>query len=305
MMELSGVVVACITPLSQDGLSLAREDAFAAYYRFLLQQGVHGVFVCGTTGEGPLLSLDERKKVADLAMKYVGGRIPVIVHAGAITTDQAVDLARHAASIGADGIAVVTPFFYPLDEEAIFRHYRTVAGAVPHLPVYLYNIPSFARNEVSASLIARLRPACPNIVGMKHSDANLVRLQEFQQAGGPDFAIFSGSDAVALAALTIGARGCVSGNASAVPEVLLALYQAVRAGDLEAARRAQDRMHEVRALLGDGLNLAAFKAALRIRGISVGGVRAPHRGLTTEEETRLERGMADFRLRGYVASQVA
>jgi 4-hydroxy-tetrahydrodipicolinate synthase len=171
--------------------------------------------------------------------------------------------------------------------------------------MYLYNIPGFAGNAVTASLIARLRPVCPSIVGMKHSDANLVRLQEFQQAGGPDFAIFNGSDAVAMAALTLGARGCVSGNSSAVPEVLLALYRAVRAGDLSAARVEQDRLHEVRALLGDGLNLAAFKTALRLRGIPVGGVRAPHRGLTPEEEARLERGMADFRLRGYVTSQVA
>jgi 4-hydroxy-tetrahydrodipicolinate synthase len=158
---------------------------------------------------------------------------------------------------------------------------------------------------VTPELVARVRKACPSVVGMKHSDANLVRMQEFQQAGGPDFAVLSGSDAVAVAALAAGARGCVSGNASALPEVSVALYDAANRADVAGARREQVVLHEVRALLGDGLSLASFKAAIGLRGIPVGGVRAPHRGLLPDEEARLRRGMADFQKRGYVRALVA
>lgn len=304
-MRLSGIVVATITPMTDDGARLADDERFAAYCRFLLAQGVHGLFVCGTTGEGPLLSVEERQRVAALAVRHAGARVPVVVHAGAATTADSIALARHAASIGAAGIAVVTPWFYPLDPAALFAHFKAVADAVPALPVYLYNIPAFAGNAVTPELVARVRAACPNVVGMKHSDANLVRLQEFQAAGGPEFAVLSGSDAVAAAALALGAAGCVTGNASVLPEVPLALYAAVQRGDLAAARRHQAELHEVRALLGDGLNLAAFKHGLRVRGVPVGGVRAPHRPLTPEEAARVETGLADFGRRGLMGVAVA
>lgn len=304
-MRLSGVVAAAVTPMSQDGSSLAGDETCAAYFEFLVQQGVHGLFVCGTTGEGPLLSLDERMRVAELAVKVAGRRTPVIVHTGALSTAHAIELTRHAASIGADAVAVITPYFYPVDQEAMFQYFTAVVSAVPGLPVYLYNIPAFAGNAITPELLGRLLKACPNIVGMKHSDANLVRLQEFQQVGGQGFAVLSGSDAVAMAALALGASGCVSGNASVLPEVSLALYDAVKRGDLAAARREQGVLHEVRALLGDGLSLASFKAALRLRGIPAGGVRSPHRGLLPEEQARVERGMADLRQRGYVRGLVA
>lgn len=301
-MRLSGVVVATITPMSRDGLALAGEEVFAAYYRFLLNRGVHGVFVCGTTGEGPLLTIDERKRVAELTVQHIAKRIPVVVHVGAMPTTQAVELAQHAAAVGADAVASVTPFFYPLDEEALFHYYRAVASAVPGMPVYLYNIPAFSRNEIPPALVGRLRRACPNIVGMKHSDANLIRLQEYRQIGGPDFALLSGSDAVAAAALALGADGCVSGNASAIPDASVALYEAARRQDMTAMRREQEVLHEVRILLGDGLSLASFKAAIEYRGIPVGGVRPPHRGLNAQESTRLERGLATLRQKGYLPS---
>jgi 4-hydroxy-tetrahydrodipicolinate synthase len=297
-MELAGVVVATITPMNDDGSHLAAEDVFASYFGFLVERGVHGLFVCGTTGEGALLSMDERRRVAELAVRYAARRVPVVVHVGAMATAEAVALARHAAAIGADAVAVVTPSFYPMDGEAIFQHFRAVASAVPEVPVYLYNIPSFARNEIPPAILGRLRETCPNVAGMKHSDANLVRLQEYQRAAGPGFAVLSGSDAVALAALALGATGCVSGNASALPEVLLALYDAVRRGDLAAARRAQHVLHEVRSLLGDGLSLASFKAAIARRGIPVGGVRPPHRPLEPAQEAALARGLASLRERG-------
>ncbi|MDR7418234.1 MAG: dihydrodipicolinate synthase family protein [Armatimonadota bacterium] len=304
-MRLSGIVVATITPMTEDGASLAGEQVFTTYYDFLIGAGVHGVFICGTTGEGALLSMDERMRVTEWTVRQVAGRVPVIVQAGAMPTAHAVELAKHAASAGANAIAVLTPYFYPMDHAAMFQHFQAVAAAAPALPVYLYNIPSFARNEISPELVVRLRTACPNIAGMKHSDANLVRLQEYLAAGGEGFDVLAGADAVAVGALAAGASGCVSGNASAIPEVSLALYDAVRRGDLAAARRQQQVLHEVRALLGDGHSLASFKAALRHRGIPVGGVRAPHRALTPDEERRIEHGLADLRRRGYLRTPVA
>jgi len=297
-MTLSGIVVATITPLSEDGRMLAEESSFSAYYGFLLQRGIHGLFVCGTTGEGMVLRPEERRRVAELAVGIVDHQVPVVVHVGGISTADAVDLARHAAHIGADGIAIIAPYFYPFDHRAIIQHFCAVAEAVPSLPVYLYNLPAFARNEITPELLTEVCRLCPNIVGIKHSDANLVRLQEFRQVTGPGFSLLSGSDAVALAALALGADGCVSGNASAFPEVLVSLYQAMQRGDLAEARRHQDNLHALRALLGDGLSLASFKVALHYRGIHVGGVRSPHRWLTRDEEGLVARSLMELRQRG-------
>ncbi len=293
-MKLSGIIAAALTPLNNNGEDLAENQKFEQYYKFLLEREINGLLIGGTTGEGPILSLQERKHVAGLAVSIVANQIPVIIHAGCNSTIETIELAQHAKSMRADGIAVISPYFYTYDSQANFNHFRRVADSVPGLPVYLYHLPSFTHNDIPSALIPKLFEACPNIVGIKHSDDDQTRLQEYRQVAGEDFCILSGDDSVALTALSNSANGCVSGKSSTFPEMMVAIYQAFKSGDLIKARKLQSNLNTLLGGLLDsevGTDLAYFKSALRYRGLDVGGLRSPQRTLTRDEEKILFSGL--------------
>jgi 4-hydroxy-tetrahydrodipicolinate synthase len=293
-MKLNGIITAALTPLSSDGGELANTVVFEKYYRFLLERKINGLFVCGTTGEGMVLTLAERKKVAERAVSIVSNEVPLLVHVGCNSTAESIELVRHTASIHAQGAAVVTPYFYSYDRTAIAAHYRAIANAVPDLPIFLYYLPSYTHNDLSPSLVVELCTECPNIIGLKHSDSDQIRLQEYRQAVDDHFTLLSGDDSVALAALTLGADGCVTGKSSTFPEMLVAIYEAFCKGDISAARMLQSNLNRlIGGLLdiGEGIGLAYFKAALCYRGLDIGGMRPPQRRLTQNENAELTAGL--------------
>src|SRR5690554_5315920 len=152
-MSLSGIYPAMITPYAADGS--IDEAGLREMADFLISKGVHGLHPCGTTGEAPLLSIDERKLVAETVIAAASGRVPVIIQVGHMYASVAADLARHAAAVGAAAFSVVTPYYYALPERALLDYFRTVIAAVPDgLPVYLYNIPQCTTNPVPASVLA-------------------------------------------------------------------------------------------------------------------------------------------------------
>ena len=227
-MNLTGIITAPVTPLSPDGSKLANEAFFSDYYRFLIERGMNGLLVGGTTGEAPLLTIAERKIIAERAVGIVSHVIPVIIHAGCVSTAETVELARHAASIGAEAIAVITPYFFHYNPVSMEKHFRAVAEAVPSLPVYLYYLPEFAHNDISADLLLNLLTACPNIVGIKHSDADMVHLQEYRRVAGWDYTLFSGDDSVEFASLSLGANGWYPENLHHFPNCLLLFLRLFR-----------------------------------------------------------------------------
>lgn len=293
-MILSGIITAALTPLNNDGESLAENSIFERYYKFLLDREINGLLVGGTTGEGPLLTLQERKHIADLAVSTVANQIPVIIHAGCNSTIETIELAKHAESINAGGIAVVSPYFYTYDPIALFEHFRRVADSVPNLPVFLYHLPSFAHNDITPELVSSLLITCSNIVGIKHSDDDQIRLQKYRQAANKDFCILSGDDSVASSALSNGANGCVSGKSSTFPEMMVAIYQAFKSGNLNTSHKLQLNVNNLLGGLldiGVGIDLAYFKSAIRYRGLDLGGLRSPQRALTKDEERILFSGL--------------
>lgn len=299
-MKLNGIITAPVTPLSPDGSELAKESVFSAYYRFLIERRMNGLLIGGTTGEAPLLTLAERKILTERAVGIVSHTIPVIIHAGCISTAETVELARHAASVGADGIAVITPYFFHYNPVSMEKHYRTVAEAVPSLPVYLYYLPEFAHNDISAELLRKLLISCPNIVGIKHSDADMVHLQEYRRVAGWDFTLFSGDDSVEFASLSLGADGCVSGKSSAFPELPVALFRAFSSGNQAEARQIQLLIDDLAGVIDGppGMGIAYFKAGLKYRGIDVGSVRAPLLPLSTTDYAILTKNLDDLRQKG-------
>ncbi len=286
-MPLSGSISAMVTPFDERG-NLNRETA-ARLAIWLADKGIDGLFVGGTTGEGLLLSLEERKQLTEIVVSAVGNRVQVIVHAGCLTTADTARLVAHAQKAGAGAAAVLSPCFYAADRIAMVEHFAAVAKAAPGLPVYLYNIPENTRNKITADVIADLLKQAPNLAGIKDSSKDLVFLQKLVSIAPEGFSVLVGSDSVLLPGLCVGAVGGVSAASTAFPEVIVGIVKAFQAGELPKARALQKRLNALLDVLKIGPTPAGYKAALARRGIPVGGVRAPLRDLTPDERKRFDK----------------
>lgn len=241
---------------------------------YLVTSGVDGLFVGGTTAEFPLLTLDERRFIVEVAIHANRGRVPVVAHTGALRTEDAIDLSRHADASGADAIALMPPWYYALSDPELSEHFQSVARSVPDLPVLLYDIPSRTGNALSPGLIADLAHRMDNLVGIKDSTGSLEHQRAVQAATAPGFVVFSGSDELAHAALEQGATGLVSGTANLAPRLIVDLYDAHRTNQPQLAAACQRQLTELVGALGDG-SIAALKGTLNRCGRSVGTVRLP------------------------------
>lgn len=283
--KFEGIIVATVTPFTADGKVNINE--LGRLTNFLIEKGVHGLFPCGSTGEGILLSAAERKTVAEVTLWEAAGRVPVVVHTGSVNLNEAIDLTIHASDIGADGAALIPPYYYGIDDEAIFRYYSAVAESVPDFPLYIYNIPVNVKNPVSPGLLARLKSRCSNIVGVKDSSMDFMNFINYRQALPDDFCILMGNDAQIYASLLMGGSGAVAATAAVFPEPVVEIYEGLKAGDRERALRAQDVVVKLRAVFRSYPPIAPYKKALEFRGMDGGAPREPLRPMTPEEVKKL------------------
>lgn len=277
---IHGVIVPMLTPLTAD--DRVDRAATGVLIDFLLARGVAGLFPLGTTGEGPLLTNAERMQFTGWVVEQAAGRVPVIIHTGTITTSETIALTRHALKAGADAVAIVPPYFYKLDDAALYAHFAAVAEAVPDIPIYLYNNPGVTPNVLTTELVIQLATDFENIIGLKDSSGSLATLFAARDLKGGQFNTASGPDGLIMAGQAIGLDACVAGNANFVPELVVGIYDAVRRGDLDAARTLQAQLDEVRRLAGDGRSLSMFKGLCARRGVLIGDVRAPLRRESAE-----------------------
>jgi dihydrodipicolinate synthase/N-acetylneuraminate lyase len=262
---------AALTPLRDRGEALDL-DAVPAYLEFLARAGLDGILALGTTGEGILLSVEERKLATDA---FLGGRLPVIVHCGAQTTRDTVILAEHAAAAGAAGVAVIGPPYFTLDERAQLAHFLAAAEACAPTPFYVYEFRARAGWSIAASVLADLRQRASNLTGLKVSNRPFTDVEPYLVEG---LDVFVGAEELVQQALARGAAGTVSGLASVYPEEVTALV-----------RGEPSRAPELRAGLERFPFHAAAKLALARRGVSIEpDVRCPLRQLSQSERTELE-----------------
>ena len=272
-MTLHGAIAAAATPLRDGGRRLD-EDSFSTLATFLAAGGVDGLLACGTTGEGVLLSIEERRRAAELFIAARPAGFQVAVHAGAQTTHDTVALAAHALDVGADGVAVIAPPYYPLDEEELLAHLRAAASACAPLPFYVYEFAGRSGYAIPTSVIERLRDMASNLRGLKVSDVPIEAVEPYLGLG---LDVFIGQEPLAPAGFHRGAIGVVSGLATAWPEVVAELVH-------ERTEPAHARVEQLRASLKGIPFHAAVKHVLVNAGvIGHGDVRAPLRGLTDEE----------------------
>jgi dihydrodipicolinate synthase/N-acetylneuraminate lyase len=270
---LTGAIAAAVTPLSDDGDAID-ERAFPALTSFLIDGGVDGVLSCGTTGEGVLLSVAERRRVTERFLEERRGAFQVAVHAGAQSTRDTVALATHAREVGADAVAVIAPPYYPLDDEELLAHLAAAAHACDPLPFYVYEFVGRSGYAIPVAVIERLRGDTSNLAGMKVSDTPWDKITPYLIEG---LDVFVGSEPLVPRGLDAGARGAVSGLATAFPEIVAALVHD-RTGD---AAKAVTFLRE--RLAGIPFQ-SALKTILVARGVEMSrAVRPPLRGITDDE----------------------
>jgi dihydrodipicolinate synthase/N-acetylneuraminate lyase len=277
------MIVAAVTPLTDDGSALDLE-AVGPYVTFLESHGADGVFACGTTGEGILLSLDERRRTAVTFRSAVSGDL--VVHAGAQTTADTCALAGHAGEIGADAVAVIAPPYFPLDADALTAHFVAAARAAAPLPFFCYAFTARSGYPLPVEVIGRIADAVDNLAGLKVSESPFERVAPYLDLGLP---VLIGNEPLIADGVASGAIGTVSGLSAAFPDVVR--------GALDAADEAATaRLRELRGSMeASGQFIAAAKQVLGMRGVPVGpGMRAPMRPLSAAEASALEASLAAF-----------
>jgi dihydrodipicolinate synthase/N-acetylneuraminate lyase len=265
----NGVTPAMATPLKSDSYRV-NTAVIPQLVDFLLNKGVKGFFVGGTTGEGIMLDSGERKKLHEATLATVNGRVPVLLHIGAQRCDTAVDLARHAASIQADAVAAVTPYFYSMHDDALAAYYQAIAEAVPDMPLFGYDIPQMAVNGISPVLAARLCESIPSMAGLKSSNPSVQAMRRLLDAVPDDRIVLAGNESAALGMLALGADGLISGLSTAVPEPFVAMTQAFADGEIGEARKQQRLINHLLSNIPAGERLGAIKSVLTGRGILAG-----------------------------------
>ena len=227
-----GVIPALVTPF-RDGR--VDEDALRRHVDWMISEGVDAVLPCGTTGESPTLSHEEHNRVVALTVEVAAGRVPVLAGAGSNSTAEAIQMAKHAASVKADGLLLVSPYYNKPTQEGLYRHFTTIAEAAG-LPVVLYNIPGRCGVNILPETMARLA-AHPLIIGVKEATGDLNQMIRTIELCGPDFMVTSGDDGLTLQLLSVGGGGVISVAANIVPGPMVAMWRAWKAGDVADCRR--------------------------------------------------------------------
>lgn len=292
---IGGVIGAPVTPFtSAGGVDL---DTLERICDFLITRGVHGIALPMHTGESLNLSMAERTRLVETAVRVAGGRVPVLAHVSLPGTDQVIELAQHAEKAGAAAVIVVTPYHWRPPRAALLAHYTAVAQAVS-VDVLAYNFPGRLGVGLDADLLADLISRCGNFAGVKDASYDMQSFTEAcarTSALRPGFAMLTGIEYL-LTSMPVGGTGCFSPSAAIAPGLVRSLYEACRDGDLARARPLQYRASALWHLLRETGYPASVKAAMAMFGRPAGGVRLPLLDLDDDKAGRLRRGLTDLGL---------
>lgn len=280
--QIKGVIPAMLTFFDeQEEIDETRTRAMTEY---LIDAGVNGFYLTGSTGACFTMTAEERNRVVDIVCDQVHGRVPVIVHVGDIGTKKSIELARHAEAAGADAISSVPPFYWKFSSDAIFNYYKDIAAST-NLPMIVYNIQ--LAGIMSKDLLRKLAQI-PNVKGMKYTARTHDELGSLKRELGPDFMIYSGCDEMAFSGLCFGADGIIGSFYNLIPELFLRIYNAAQNGTVAEGIRLQGIADEVIFAALEYDFIGGMCDMMRWRGLDAGHCRRPFRGLTTEEQTALK-----------------
>ena len=289
---LEGILVPHVTPFTKDGgLDI---ESLKECVRFWLEGGVSGLVPCGSNGEAPYLSRQERKKVIEAVVNEANGRVPVLAGTGSMSTQETIALTKDAADVGADAALVVTPFYYKLSNEEICQHYKTLSEAVD-LPIVVYSVPKFTGISLEPAFIRRLAVENKKVIGVKDSSGNFGAITETIRLTDKKFSVMAGTADIVLPTLSAGGKGAVVAVANVFPALCSQLYKAFEDGRYEEAAKLQNIVSFANEVLVKKFNqLSAIKEAMKMKGFPAGYPRRPALPLTEAEKKTLEASLKEI-----------
>lgn len=286
-----GTFTALITPFKNGSID---EDSYVRLISKQIEEGIHGLVPCGTTGESPTLSHEEHKHAIALAIKAAKGRVPVIAGAGSNCTSEAVMMAKHAEEAGADGVLIVTPYYNKPTQEGLYQHFKAINDAIS-IPVILYNIPGRSVIDMQDETIIRLA-ALKNIKGIKDATGNLERPSRLRMELGDNFCQFSGDDATALAFNAQGGVGCISVTSNIAPKACAQLQNLWTEGKHAEALLLHDKLMILHSVMFIESNPTPVKYAASLLGLCEAEVRLPLVEPTDASKAKLQQALVKFGL---------
>ena len=294
--EFIGIIPPLLSSFTKDGEIY--EKGLREVVRHTLPY-VHGYYPIGTYGCGPLMSIDERKRVLAIILEEVNGRVPVVPHVGHPGTNPTIELARHAKKAGAAGVGAISPYYAPhLPDENLYHYFAALIDSVneEEFPVFVYNNLHYSQNVISPKLLSRL--AAHGLRGCKDSSFDIVNFFLFQNAVSsyPDFNVIVGTEAFFMGAFDAGATGMICGLANVFPELMKKMYDAYHAGDREAAMGMQRLILNVRDLAKSGPTVPILHEMLRMKGIDAGYARSPLIEIDDASRRKIRSGLKTLNL---------
>ena len=287
--NIKGVIPALITPFDEH--EEFDENRMRKLVNHLIERGMDGLYLTGSTGEGFLMTPEERKKVVEVVIDEVHGRIPVIVHVGAISTKISIDLAKHAYATGADAISSVPPFYWKFKEENIYKYYEAVSMSTP-LPMIVYNVT--LAGLLGFDFICRLANI-PNVKGVKYTACTHQDIYKCKDKISQDFMVYSGADEMAVSGIINEADGIIGSFYSMMPDVFKDIYQKVKSGDIAGAQKKQKIAVDIIEASLKYDYYAVIKESLRWMGVDAGYVRAPFMNLSEEEIKKVKQSFKEIK----------
>ncbi len=268
---LRGSLVAIVTPMVEDGsLDFPRLRALVDWH---IREGTDGIVVVGTTGESPTVDVEEHCELIRVVVEHAKKRIPVIAGTGANSTTEAIELARYAKNVGADYSLSVVPYYNKPTQEGLYLHFKTIAESVD-IPQILYNVPGRTACDLQNQTALRLAQV-PNIIGLKDATGSIERSSDLVRQAPPNFAIYDGNDASALALMLFGGQGVISVTANVAPKLMHEMCVAAFKGDLSTARSINNKLFDLHKNLFIEANPIPVKWAVAQMGLIASGIRLP------------------------------
>lgn len=292
MKPIYGAITALVTPMKDGRVD---EQSLIDLIEFQIASGIHGLVPCGTTGESATLNFEEHKRVIDLTVKTVAGRVPVIAGTGANSTFEAIELTESAKASGADAVLSVTPYYNKPSQEGMYQHFKAIAEAVD-IPMILYNVPGRTGVNMLPATVARLAEI-PQVIGIKEAGGNVNQMSEVLLRCPKDFVVLSGDDFTALASVYLGAKGVISVVSNLEPGKTAQMMNAAQKGDIAAANRLHFQLFNLMGAMFCYPSPAPAKKGLHLMGkIASCELRLPMTEMDAPGLERLQRDMRELGL---------
>lgn len=285
----TGACTALVTPYLNGKVNLSMLEKLLQRQ---MDAGIGTIVLCGTTGESPTLSDEEKLTIFRHAKAYCGNCCTILAGTGSNSTRHAMELSRAAEECGVDGLLVVSPYYNKATPDGLYAHYRAIAAAV-HIPVIIYNVPLRTGVDIPVSVYKRLS-GISNIAGVKEASTDITKTARIAAACGPDFTVWSGNDDMTIPVISLGGCGVISVSSNVVPEQMQAMAQAALAGNFKCAAQIQTQLLPLTELMFCEVNPIPVKAAMKLLGYDCGNCRMPLTPLLPEHEAKLKEVLSEF-----------